>query len=190
MKTKSGPTLRNNRLLNKQKNRRTDACRRCTTAAKWVAGKTLEDERLKLNEELVELQDAQMNLEQFIARNREKNDRMERGMQMVAIERIKTLELPSRLWEEDRRCREAETAGARRHHEEERRAEEERRRKEEAAKAEAARQRQEQIYRKRLEEWLATKKFHEFVTVRDGMRHLVKSSWLEVLERRTRIETV
>ena len=82
-------------------------------------------------------------------------------------------------------------AGVGRHHEEERRrAEEERRRKEEAAKAETARQRQEQIDRKRLEEWLATKKFHEFVIVRDGMRHLVKSSWLEVLERRTRIETV
>ena len=97
MKTKSGPTFRNNRLLNKQKNRRIDACRRCTTAAKWVAGKTLEHERLKLNEELEELQDAQMNLEQFIAQNMEKNDRMERGMQMVAIERVKTLELPSRL---------------------------------------------------------------------------------------------
>ena len=78
--------------------------------AKWVAGKTLEDERLKLSEELVELQDVQMNLEQFIAQNMEKNDRMERGMQMVAIERVKTLELPSRLQEEDRRCREAETA--------------------------------------------------------------------------------
>ena len=83
--------------MNKQKNRRIDACRRCTTAAKWVAGKTLEDERLKLSEELVELQDAQMNLEQFIAQNMEKNDRMERGMQMVAIEKVKKLELPSRL---------------------------------------------------------------------------------------------
>ena len=39
-----------------------------------------------------------MNLEQFIAKNMEKkNDPMERGMQMVAIERVKTLELPSRL---------------------------------------------------------------------------------------------
>ena len=84
-------------MLNKQKNRRIDACRRCTTAAKWVAGKTIEDERLKLSEELVELQDVQMNLEQFIAQNMEKNDRMERGMQMVAIERVKSLELPSRL---------------------------------------------------------------------------------------------
>ena len=97
VKTKSGPTFRNNRLLKKQKNRRIDACRRCTTAAKWVAGKTLEDERLKLSEELVELQDAQMNLEQFIAQNMAKNDRMERGVRMVAIERVKTLELPSRL---------------------------------------------------------------------------------------------
>ena len=97
MKTKSGPTFRNNRLLNKQKNRGIDACRKCTTAAKWVAGNTLEDERLKLSEELVELQDAQMNLEQFIAQNMEKNDRMERGIQMVAIERVKTVELPSRL---------------------------------------------------------------------------------------------
>ena len=97
MKTKSGPTFRNNRLLNKQKNRRIDACRRCTTAAKWVAGKTLEDERLKLNEEVVELQGAQMNLEQFIVQNMEKNGRMERGMQMVAIERVKSLVLPSRL---------------------------------------------------------------------------------------------
>ena len=56
VKTKSGPTFRNNSLSNKQKNRRIDACRGCTTAAKWVAGKTLEDERLKLNEELVMLQ--------------------------------------------------------------------------------------------------------------------------------------
>ena len=41
--TKSGPTLRTNRLLSKQqKNRRVGACMRCTTAARWVAGKTLE----------------------------------------------------------------------------------------------------------------------------------------------------
>ena len=38
-----------------------------------------------------------MNLEeQFIAQNMEKNDRTERGMQMVATERVKSLELPSR----------------------------------------------------------------------------------------------
>ena len=43
--TKSGLTLRNNRLLSKQqKNRRVGAHMRCTTAARWVAGKTLETE--------------------------------------------------------------------------------------------------------------------------------------------------
>ena len=82
--------VRNKRLLNKQKNRRIDACRRCTTAGKWVAGKTIEDERLKLSEELVDLQDAHMNLEHFIAQNMEKNGRVERGMQMVSIERVRT----------------------------------------------------------------------------------------------------
>ena len=41
-KTKSGPTLRNNRSSSKQqKNRRIGACIRCTTAARWVTGKTL-----------------------------------------------------------------------------------------------------------------------------------------------------
>ena len=55
-----------------------------------------QDERLKLNEELLELQNAKMNLEQVIAQNMEKTDRMERGMQMVAIERDETLELLQR----------------------------------------------------------------------------------------------
>ena len=36
-----------------------------------------------------------MNQEQFTAQNVEKNGRMERGMQMAAIERDKTMELPS-----------------------------------------------------------------------------------------------
>ena len=43
--TKSGLTLRNNRLLSKQqKNRRIGARKRCTTAARSVAGKTAETE--------------------------------------------------------------------------------------------------------------------------------------------------
>ena len=49
--TKSGPTLRNNRLLSKQqKSRRIGACIRCTTAARWVAGKTLETENVTKGE--------------------------------------------------------------------------------------------------------------------------------------------
>ena len=87
--------MRDNRLLNKQKNRRNGACRRCTTATRWVPRKILEDKRLKLNEKLVELQNAQMNLDQFIVQNMENDDRMERGMQMADIERDETLELPS-----------------------------------------------------------------------------------------------
>ena len=55
MQTKSGPTLRNNRLLSeRQKNRKIGARMRCTTAARWVAGKTLETENATKGEHLEE----------------------------------------------------------------------------------------------------------------------------------------
>lgn len=134
-----------------------------------------EDERLKLNEELLELQNAKMNLEQVIAQNMEKTDRMERGMQMVAIERDETLELLQRA------VRQKEEIRMNRRKEVEEVQEEVEQMRSTALQDQGEVKRLlstvDQLLAKfgRGETRITTDALHELVVVRDGMRQLVKS---------------